>query len=455
MATFRLNSHDFESAVLLWDAVEERLPRTSVELRAYVKAQKEYTWLGLYSTRRDKSYGEGNIREALSWTLKQRQIARTSARFAHDLATLFDVLGEAEKADASYYESQRLAVQAAARQADCSSWSLAPPQNEHGPAKVHKYGVDFESVGRPRIEIVENALLVGPDYIIARLTHHEGKCEQLEVVGVDRHAELHIAFDQPPPETWPEAAFAIPFAATNYYHFITDVLPRVVVLATHRVPILVPELPEKHVSLLRLAAPNTSIREMPRLPAVHGPRLRVHKLLTLSFARVLASRPTHALTPPPLLQAARSAVLNRLPPPESSSVVVYASRKNATLRQFANESLLLQLLPGAVHFDGTQRDILSAVAIFRSASVVVGVHGAALANSLWCQPTALLIELGFDNAAARHYEHLAAAVGISYKRVLLAPDERTFAAPVVVRILYCYRSHSMTAETGCDDGRNR
>lgn len=440
MATFRLNSHDFESALSLWDAVEERLPSASVELRAYVKAQKEYTWLGLYSTRRDKSYGEGNIREALRWTQKQLQIARTSSRFAHDLATLYAVLGEAEKSDTTYYESQRLAVQAAARRADCSSWSLATSMKDNESVEVYKYGVDFEYVGLPRLQIVENALLVGPDYIIARFTHIEGKCEQLEIVGVDRHAELHIAFDQPPPETWPEAAFAIPFAATNYYHFITDVLPRVVVLSKYRVPILVPELPAKHMSFLRLAAPNTSIREMPRLSAVQGPRLRVHKLLTLSFARVLASRPTHALTPPPLLQAARSAVLDRLPLPEMSPVVVYASRKDATLRQFANESLLLQLLPGAVQFEGTQSDMPSTVALFRSASVVVGVHGAALANSLWCQPTALLIELGFDNPAARHYEHLAAAIDINYIRVLLSPDERAFAAPVVVRFLYVHES---------------
>ena len=63
--------------------------------------------------------------------------------------------------------------------------------------------------------------------------------------------------------------------------------------------------------------------------------------------------------------------------------------------------------------------------------VVLGVHGGALTNTLFCRPGALLIELGFDLDMTRHYQHMAAALSLRYTQVLLQPDQRGVGAPVV------------------------
>merc|ERR1711971_1082298 len=62
---------------------------------------------------------------------------------------------------------------------------------------------------------------------------------------------------------------------------------------------------------------------------------------------------------------------------------------------------------------------LEQVASFRRAKVVVGVHGGALTNLLFCEPATLVFELGFRSPIAGHYRHLAAAMGLDLTMILL------------------------------------
>ena len=73
-------------------------------------------------------------------------------------------------------------------------------------------------------------------------------------------------------------------------------------------------------------------------------------------------------------------------------------------------------------------------ALFASAAVVVGVHGAGLANAMMCAPGTALIEIGFGAAnepsTKLHYEHLAAALNLEY-RFLPAFAQAEFRASVL------------------------
>ena len=63
--------------------------------------------------------------------------------------------------------------------------------------------------------------------------------------------------------------------------------------------------------------------------------------------------------------------------------------------------------------------------------VVLGVHGGALTNVLWCRPGTTVVELGFPAVTLAHYAHMAAALHLAYIHVPVVEDERGVGAPAV------------------------
>ena len=68
--------------------------------------------------------------------------------------------------------------------------------------------------------------------------------------------------------------------------------------------------------------------------------------------------------------------------------------------------------------------IADTIELFARARIVVGVHGGALSNVLFCPKGALLVELTVDSPYTRHYEHAAVALGLEYVGIPLVRDER-------------------------------
>merc|ERR1712232_1491172 len=52
--------------------------------------------------------------------------------------------------------------------------------------------------------------------------------------------------------------------------------------------------------------------------------------------------------------------------------------------------------------------------LFSKSGIVIGAHGAALANALFCRSPAALIEITMPQPHAHYYAHLAAALGLIY-----------------------------------------
>ena len=64
--------------------------------------------------------------------------------------------------------------------------------------------------------------------------------------------------------------------------------------------------------------------------------------------------------------------------------------------------------------------------LFAAARVVIGMHGAGLANALFCVEGAALLELSLPEPEFGEYEHLAGALGLAYASVPLPhPSSRT------------------------------
>jgi len=70
-------------------------------------------------------------------------------------------------------------------------------------------------------------------------------------------------------------------------------------------------------------------------------------------------------------------------------------------------------------FDGRVTTLPETVDLFGSAALVVGVHGAGLANALFCVEGAALLELSLPEPEFGEYEHLAGALGLAYASVPL------------------------------------
>ena len=89
-----------------------------------------------------------------------------------------------------------------------------------------------------------------------------------------------------------------------------------------------------------------------------------------------------------------------------------------------NEAELLRALTHLAHTElhtdlqilrGSQDGISGALALLPYARVVLGVHGANLANAVFCAEGTRLVELTMAESEFREYEHLASAVGLAYR----------------------------------------
>ena len=73
-------------------------------------------------------------------------------------------------------------------------------------------------------------------------------------------------------------------------------------------------------------------------------------------------------------------------------------------------------------FDGSTASMTETIEAFASAALVVGVHGAGLANIIFCHPGTNVLELTLPEPEFREYEAIAANLGLSYATSPLPPS---------------------------------
>ena len=99
---------------------------------------------------------------------------------------------------------------------------------------------------------------------------------------------------------------------------------------------------------------------------------------------------------------------------------LFVSRGGARLRRLKNEEELKPEMTrrGFEWFTPRADDHKAQIEAFRSASVVVTVHGAALTNLLFCRPGTLVVELFPSNHIKSPYCWLAMRLGLRYRPVI-------------------------------------
>jgi capsular polysaccharide biosynthesis protein len=199
----------------------------------------------------------------------------------------------------------------------------------------------------------------------------------------------------------------------NYYHFLTDVLPRLELLRQAGVE---PErfLVNRTTSFQRELLDALGIPEHCVVESALHPHIRAEHL-------VVPSLPDSHLRTPPWVAAwlRRQFLPADVAPPHRRLYVTRGQRKNT--RRVENEvQVIAALAPlGFETIDPGGLSVAEQVRLFSEAELVVGAHGAALTNLVFCPAGAAVIELFPPDYVNVCYWALASAVGSLQYRYLV------------------------------------
>ncbi len=193
----------------------------------------------------------------------------------------------------------------------------------------------------------------------------------------------------------------------NYYHFLTDVLPRLELLRRGGIE------PDRYVvnrstAFQRDLLDAVGVPEERTLPSANHPHLRADHLVVSSLPD------SHLRTPPWVAAWLRQAFIPTDPSPAPAHRRLYVTRgQRKHTRHVENEAeVLAALSPYAFEtVDPGALSVAEQVRIFAEAEIVVGAHGAALTNLVFCPAGAAVVELFPPDYVNVCYWSLAWAVG--------------------------------------------
>ena len=220
------------------------------------------------------------------------------------------------------------------------------------------------------------------------------------------------------------------FSGSAYYHWLLDVMPRLLYLADalelrpldKRIPVFLPVPTGSFVDETIQLFPSSLFRSF---SALHyrgrGLILQAKKILAVGLD---GDRKTHrgsaaVLYPSrPLVKRLRGALALKNDPPSTLVLVV---RGLGEARAFGNREAVTAALAGVAAARGLTFALFDAnttmsatVRLFNSATLVVGVHGAGLANIVFCHPTARVLELGLPEPEFAEYRILSRHLNLTY-----------------------------------------
>ncbi|MES2309967.1 MAG: glycosyltransferase family 61 protein [Verrucomicrobiota bacterium] len=173
----------------------------------------------------------------------------------------------------------------------------------------------------------------------------------------------------------------------NYYHWVLEVLPRVQLLMEEelwgRIPVIVPPLQNFQMESLVALGLNPDLM-IPFEP--DRDHFEIEEAIYPS--RVGAIRKVSPTSVEWLRKKLDPCVLN-------GNRKIYYSRSTSKTRRVLNE---VEFIPELIRrgfeiFTGDKHSFLEQVALFAEAKVVVGAHGAGLANIAFCRPKTPVLEL--------------------------------------------------------------
>jgi hypothetical protein len=212
----------------------------------------------------------------------------------------------------------------------------------------------------------------------------------------------------------------------NYYHFLHECLVKLFLLEKHlsstSVSIVVPRnFSRSHLQWLEVLnlmdkvvfLPMSHVAECERivtssLPARSGDH---HETILKLYRQRLFQRVGANLDQQKGFEEAR---------PKK----IFVGRKKGIRRNLINLAEIESLLAnhGFAYVELDDMDVIDQVALFANASDIVAIHGAALANMIFCKETANVIELINSEYQYRSYAKIAGILNVNYNRLDCEPS---------------------------------
>lgn len=218
--------------------------------------------------------------------------------------------------------------------------------------------------------------------------------------------------------------------STGYYHWLVEILPAVaygVEHFPHAMILLPPDRPPYLMRALEMLLGESGIRSR----CIEAPRVvRADRLI------MPAMHPYSGFVPPTDLDLLRTLSSSR-PSTKPTPAKIYVSRRRTPKRRLSNEEDLEQELARAgfsiVHCE--HLDLRDQMALFASAELVVGPHGAGLSNIVWGQPACSVVEIFPHQLANDCFARLAVTRGMSYAYSTARADTRSYGAIDIDEVL--------------------
>jgi len=205
----------------------------------------------------------------------------------------------------------------------------------------------------------------------------------------------------------------------NYYHWLIYSLPRVIAIneSGYKEPLILPAwIPGSDYIRASLGFLGHEIESIQRLSSP-----------VTTFNRLIVA--DGGFPSPHLFARLRSKIISHTSSCTTAKTLgskLYISRSGAARRRINNESDVSQLCKnaGINAIKSEEFSFAQQVQIFRNARLLVGMHGAGLANMLWMEPGSHVIEISGSREVFPHYYQLALTLGHHYWLVKSSPSEQ-------------------------------
>jgi capsular polysaccharide biosynthesis protein len=239
--------------------------------------------------------------------------------------------------------------------------------------------------------------------------------------------------------------------SANYYHWLFDVLPRLEILRKAGF------LQNPNLSFILERPLNTFQRESLRYYGFELPRVFFLEDFPHMECEemILPSLPGRIGDVPPWVCDFLRGPQVGLSPSTNKKNMYFITRRNTTSRNLLNEQLLLDSLAslGAQAVEPQDLPFPKQVALFATADVIIGTHGAGLANVVFCKPNSQVVELIPNEYRNKCYWALASNVALRYAYIIGEPTQQLLSRKETVSFNLpenCFNSiHSFLQRTHC------
>ncbi|MDX2270458.1 MAG: glycosyltransferase 61 family protein [Cyanobacteriota bacterium] len=234
---------------------------------------------------------------------------------------------------------------------------------------------------------------------------------------LEDHPLLTLSF-LPPLHQLAGTMAVFPLGAVNYFHWMIDVLPSMLLLINSGIPLEqidyfwlhgYQKLPFQQSTLQRLGIPSEKIIDA-RHPAYQ--HIQADQLVVPSLAGYVSTITA------PACQKIRNLWLTESQQKEDITLHqrYYISRKKAKWRRLINEPEILACLEpyGFQVLQSEDLSLTDQITLFNQAEAVMGLHGAGLTNILFCRPHTKVIEIFPSNAILPYFWTISCQLDLDY-----------------------------------------